>query len=96
MYKVPLGLRYLLFKIYICCSVLIVNNETDVTPKFIVFYPTATYKLLAYTDVLHYNCYGMTPFVDVRLARLTSHADSVRTLPSEMSNRLGLASLLLI
>ena len=40
---------------------------------------------LTYTDVL--RCYGMTMFVDVRL---TSHTESVRTLPSEMSNRLGL------
>ena len=64
------------------------NNITDVTPKFIVFCPTATSKLLTYADVL--CCYGMTVFVDVRLARLTSHADSIRTLPSEISNRLGL------
>ena len=40
---------------------------------------------LTHTDVL--RCYGMTMFVDVRL---TSHTESVRTLPSEMSNRLGL------
>ena len=64
------------------------NNETDVTPIFIVFCPIATYKFLMYADVLH--CYGMTMFVDVHLARLTSHADSVQTLPSDMSNRLGL------
>ena len=38
-------------------------------------------ELLTYTDVL--RCYGMTMFVDVRLARLTSHADSVRTLPAK-------------
>ena len=38
-------------------------------------------ELLTYTDVL--RCYGMTMFVDVRLARLMDIA-------SEMSNRLGL------
>ena len=64
------------------------NNEIDVTPKFIVFCPTSTYKLLTNANVL--RCYGMTMFVDVRLARLMSHADSVQTLPSEMSNCLEL------
>ena len=77
-------------KIYICCSVLIVFQIMKLMshPNSLVFCPTATYKLLTYADVLH--CCGMTTFVDVRLARLTSHANSLQTLPSEMSNRLGL------
>ena len=65
------------------------NKETDVTPNFIDFAPLQHInKLLTYADVL--CCYGMTAFVDVHLARVTSHADSVWTLPSEISNRLGL------
>ena len=63
------------------------NNETDVTLKVVaLFCPTATYMLLTYADVV--RCYGMTMFVDVCLARLTSHADSVRTLPSEINSKL--------
>ena len=46
------------------------------------------YGMTMFVDVL--RCYGMTMFVDVRLAKLNSHADSVRTLPSEMSHRLGI------
>ena len=43
-----------LFKIYMLqCFNNVLNNETDATPKFIVFCPTATYKLLTYTDVLN-------------------------------------------
>ena len=48
------------------------NNETNDTPKYIVFCPTAINKLLTYAYVL--RSYGATMFVDVRLARLTSHA----------------------
>ena len=64
------------------CFNSVLNNETDVTPKIIVICPTATYKLLANADVLRF-C-GMTMLVDVRLARLTSYADFIRTLASEM------------
>ena len=65
------------------------NNEAGIIPKFIVFFcPTAMYKRLTYADVL--CCYEIAMFVDVRLASLTLHAASVRILPSEMSNDLGL------
>ena len=62
------------------CFNSILNNETGVIAKFIVFCPTATYKLLTYVDVL--RCYGMTMFVNARLARLTSHADTERNVKS--------------
>ena len=61
---------YYLKCIYILqCFNNISNNETDVTSKLIFFAPLQ-HKFLTCADVL--RCYGMTMFVDIRLARFSN------------------------